>query len=283
MMASLASPSTIRAPALVAALLLAAPARAEEVLRVTGTGSALGVLARIAPAFEKANPGVKLKILPSLGSAGAVKAVAAGALDLGLSGRTLRPDEAALGLDGITVARTPFLFAVGPRAGATRIGADELASIYRGERSTWPGGERIRLVLRPSADTDTLFVRSISPAMAAAVDAAQARPGMLLAATNQDSDTMLARTPGGLGASTLAQLLAEQRGLTPLAWEGVEPTLANLVAGTYPLAKPIVVVLPRSPPPGPAVRRLLTFLASAEGRRLLEASGCQPVAFPAGG
>jgi phosphate transport system substrate-binding protein len=282
-MASLASRFTTRAPALAVALLLAAPARAEEVLRVSGTGSALGAFARIAPAFEKANPGVTLKLLPSLGSAGAIKAVAAGALDLGLSGRALRPEEAALGLDGLVVARTPFVFAAGPRAGAMGLTAESLARIYRGELTTWPGGERIRLVLRPAADTDTLFVRAISPAMATAVDAALARPGMLLAATNQDSDALLAHTPGGLGVSTLSQLLVEQRGLTPLAWEGVEPTLANLVAGTYPLAKPIVAIIPRSPSPRPSVRRLLAFLASAEGRRILEAAGCQPIDLPAGG
>jgi phosphate transport system substrate-binding protein len=271
---------TPRHVALLVAVLCGAPspATAEELIRITGTGTAIGTMLRLGPAFERSHPGHRVKVLPSLGSAGAVQAVAKGAIEVGLAGRALRPDEVSLGLVALEVARTPFLFAVGPRAGATRLGAAELARIYRGEVTSWPGGERIRLVLRPRSDADTLFVRALSPELAVAMDLALARPGMLMAATNQECDAMLAHTPGGLGPSTLAQLRTEPVGLVPLAWEGVEPTLANLVSGAYPLAKPTWVVVRRDPPA--AVRRFLAFLASPEGRGLLEAAGHQPLPFP---
>lgn len=268
----------------VAAWLAAAPAgaadAARQTVRVSGTGTALGPLAVLAQAFEAANPDVRVHILPSVGSSGAVKAVAAGALDLGFSGRPLNPKERTLGLVAVEVARTPFLFACGPRAGGVGLDAAGLARIYRGETSTWPGGERIRLVLRPASDADTLFLRALSPEVAAALDQAMARPGMLVTSTNQDCDEMLARTPGSLGPSTLAQLSTEARSLTPLDWEGVAPTLANLASGRYPLAKPIVAVLPAAP--SPATARLLAFLRSPEGHRILTATGCLPTAAPAG-
>ncbi len=254
-------------------------APAQQVVRVSGTGTALGPLARLARAFEAANPDVRLRILPSVGSAGAVKAVAAGALDLGFAGRSLRPAEAGTGVVAEEVARTPFLLATGPRAGAAAMSAAELARIYRGEVTSWPGGERIRLVLRPAADADTHFLRALSPELAAAMDAALTRPGMLMAATNQECDALLARTPGSLGPSTLAQLVTEPRGLTPLAWEGVPPTLENLAAGRYPLAKPIVALRPAAP--SPATGRFLAFLRSREARRLLLAAGCLPAGAPA--
>jgi phosphate transport system substrate-binding protein len=280
-MASGAHPSTIRAAALIAGLLWSAPALGEEVLRITGTGSALGMAAQLAPAFERANPGVKIRILPSLGSSGAVKAVAGGALDLGLSGRPLQPKEAAEGLTAVEVARTPYLFAVGPRSTATHLDAGALVRILRGELTTWPDGERVRLVLRPASDVDTTYLRSRSPALAAAMDLALTRPGMLMAATNQECDELVARTPGALGLSTLAQLRTEPRGLKALAWEGVEPSLATLADGTYPLWKPFYAVLPASP--SPASRRFLAFLASPAGKRLLEEAGCQPPPFRTGG
>ncbi len=265
------------------ALLLLSPlaATAAEVVRVSGSGTALGPMARLAEAFERANPDVRVKVLPSVGSSGATKAVAAGALDLGLSGRALRPDELATGLAAAEVARTPFLFAAGPRAGAAALDEAALARIYRGEVTAWPGGERIRLVLRPAADADTLYLRALSPALAAAVDAALARPGMLMAATNQECDALVARTPGALGPTTLAQLSTGAAGLTPLAWDGVEPTLANLASGRYRLSKPIVAVTRLHP--GAAVTRLLAFMRSPEGRRTLEAAGCLPSPPPAGG
>jgi len=269
-------------PLLLGALLLGGVARAapaESAIRVTGTGSAIGVLERLGRAFEKANPGLAIQVLPSVGSSGAIRAVAGGALDLGLSGRALRPEELALGLRAFPFARTPFLFAVGPQTSATRIGAAELARIYRGEMERWPDGERVRVVLRPASDADTTYLRSLSPELASAVDAASTRPGMLMAITNLECDEVIGRTPGSIGPSTLAQLRTNSHGLRALWWEGVEPTVANVVAGTYPLAKPLYLVMPRAP--SPAVRQFLAFLASPQGQQLLEGAGCQPLPFPA--
>jgi phosphate transport system substrate-binding protein len=272
----------LAAPTL-ALLLAQAPgaAGAAEVLRLSGSGSALGPMRRLAQAFEAANPGLEIKVLPSVGSSGAIRAVAAGALDLGLSGRALGPDEAAQGVTGVEVARTPFLFVAGPRAAATHLDAAALARILRGEQTSWPSGERIRLVLRPAADADTLYLRSLSPALREAMDVALARPGMMMAVTNQECDAMLARTPGALGPSTLAQLTTEAPGLTPLAWEGEAPTLDGLASGRYRLSKPIVLLLPARP--APAATRFLAFVRSPEGRRILSAAGCLPTAAPAGG
>ncbi|MBI5067548.1 MAG: substrate-binding domain-containing protein [Deltaproteobacteria bacterium] len=265
-------------PLLLLALPAAAPGADAAPIRITGTGSAIGLLERVSRAFEQAHPGSKVQLLPSVGSAGAIRAVAAGALDVGLSGRELQPDERQAPVRLLGFARTPFLFAAAPGVAVRSLTAAEVVRIYRGQQIRWAGGERIRLVLRPRADADTAFLRAISPEMAAAVDAAQGRPGMLVATTNQECDQTVATTPGGLGPSTLAQLLTEPRGLQPLAWEGVEPTLANLAAGRYPLSKPLYLVLPRAP--SPAVRELVAFLGSPGGRRLLEESGCLPLPLP---
>jgi phosphate transport system substrate-binding protein len=264
-----------RSPSLavaIASTLALAPARGDaETLRVSGTGTALGPLRQVARAFEQAHPGQSVKILPSVGSAGAIQAVAEGAIEAGFTGRPLREGERREELLVLELARTPFLFAVGPRVPISSITAVELARIYRGELTAWPNGERVRLVLRPRADVDTLLVRAISPELDAAVQAAQGREGLLLAATNQDCDQALARTPGAIGPSTLAQLKTEKGLPRPIAWNGVAPTLANLENRTYPLQKPIFLVIRANP--APAVRRFVEFLGTAEARRILERTG----------
>ncbi len=261
---------------LAGACLLAAPgARAGDTLRVSGTGSSLGALQELAGAFAKASPGDRVQVLPSVGSSGAIAAVAKGALDVGISGRPLQQAEEALGVVAVPYARTPFVVAVGPRAGIRGITAEELARIYRGETTAWPNGERVRLVMRPRADVDTALVRAISPELAAAVDTAYGRQGLLLAITNQECDELLARTPGAIGPTSLTQLSTGEKHLVPLAWGGVEPTLANLASGAYPLAKTLLVVT-RAPSP-PAVQRFLDFLASPAAARILERTGCLPL------
>lgn len=265
--------------ALLSGALLLLPARAGAAsLRVSGTGTGLGAMRLLADAFHRAHPDLRLEILTSVGSGGAFSAVAKGALDVGLSARPLRPEEYGLGLVTLPYARTPFLFATGPRAGATDLTLAQAVRIYRGEVTTWPNGERLRLVLRPRNDADTQILRSISPELAAASDAALARPGMLVATSNQESNEILVRTPGSLGLTSLTQVTAERLAVTPLSWSGVAPTLANMESGAYPLVKTLYLVV-RAPAP-PAVRRFVAFMGSAEARRILEAAGSQPLPLP---
>lgn len=262
------------------ALLFAAPGvRAEGVLRVSGTGTALGTMRRLGAAFEMANPGARVEILPSVGSSGAYRAVADGALDVGISGRPPRPAERAGGVRTMAYARTPFVFAVGPRSDVKGITVDEAVRIYRGELQRWPDGERVRLVLRPRHDVDTIILRSISAEMSAAVDVALSREGMLVAATNQQCDEILLRTPGAIGPTSLTQVVVEGGVLVPLAWNGVPPTLENLASGAYPLEKTLYLVVRKSPEP--AVRRFLGFLSSREARTLIERTGNIAVPLPA--
>jgi phosphate transport system substrate-binding protein len=274
------APASLVCPLAALALLAAARARADEVVKVTGTGSALGAVARVARAYERSAPGVSVRVLPSLGTSGAIKAVAGGAIDVALAARPLRADEGE-GLTAVPIAYSPFVFAVGPKVAPGTIGVADLVRIYRGELRAWPGGERIRPVLRPAGDADSAFLRSLSPALAEAYGAALARPGMLVAATNQDSDALAGRTPGALAVTTLTQLTTDPVGLRPLAWEGVAPSLANLAAGRYPLWKPFFAVVRAGAPE--RTRAFLAYLASAEGRAALQEAGCLPPPFPSRG
>jgi phosphate transport system substrate-binding protein len=262
----------------IASLAFTPSPRADDPLRASGTGSALGAMRRLAEAFARASPGDGLEIVSSLGTSGAIKAVAHGALDVGFLGRDLEPQEKALGLVALPYARTPFVFVAGPRSGVSGITAADVVRIYRGEVPTWPGGERVRLILRPRGDSDNEILRAISPGMAAAVEAAFSREGMLMAATNQECDEMAARTPGALAPTSLTQIVAEREKLEPLAWDGVAPTLANLASGAYPLEKRLLVAF--RAPPRPAVRRFLAFLGSARARKILEDAGNLPLPLP---
>lgn len=260
---------------LVGPLLAPAPARGESELRVAGTGTALGTMRALAEPFARAHPGFSLRVYPSVGSSGAMKAVAAGAVDVGLSGRLPRPEESALGIVTVEYARTPFAFVAGPRVDVSGVSAAEVVRIFRGEMVHWPGGERVRLVVRPRGDVDTFLLRAISPEMDAAVEASLAREGMLVAVTNQECNEAVARTPGSIGPSSLTQVLTESLPVKMLAWNGIAPTTESLARGTYPLVKPLYLVL--RPSASPAVRRFLSFLGSEEARGILERTGNVPV------
>ncbi len=70
-----------------------------ETLKIGGTGGALGTMQILGRAFEKQHAGVSVEILPSLGSGGGIKAVLAGAIDIGLSARRLKAKERDAGVE----------------------------------------------------------------------------------------------------------------------------------------------------------------------------------------
>ena len=137
-------------------------------LTLGGTGGDLGTMRVLAEIFETDNPGITVEVLPSLGSRGGIKAVLAGAIDLGISARPLKDKESAQGATAAPYAKTAMVFATplsNAQIGVTRA---EVVEIFMGERTTWSDGTLIRLVLRPRADSDTQIVVASIPGMAAA-------------------------------------------------------------------------------------------------------------------
>ncbi len=261
---------------LLSAVLLPLPLAAQELIRIGGTGTGLGTMTVLADVFQKKHPEIKIRIMPSIGSNGAIKATAQGVLDIGLNGRPLKEEESRLGLVVTEYARTPFLFAVKKDLPVPGLTSKELVKIYNGEMQEWPNGERLRVVLRPAADADTIIARSISPEMSAALASALSREGMLIAATNQESNEMIDKTAGAIGFSSLTQIITEKHPVKGLAIDGVAPLANGRANDRYPFMKSLSLLT--KPAPSLAVQRFIDFIHSPEGARILQTTGNIPVA-----
>ncbi len=107
-------------------------AHAEERLRIGGTGGDLGTMKSLATLFEKNNPGIVINVLPSLGSSGGIKAVAAGAIDLAISSRPLKDKEKNLGLVAQPYAITAMAIVTGKSNTVKSVSSEELAKMFAG-------------------------------------------------------------------------------------------------------------------------------------------------------
>lgn len=263
----------VSASLFVGVLALGSTAAAADGVRINGTGAALGGLEAVAEAYMKAHPGSRVSILrPALGGGGSVKALQAGALDLAVSAYPLKEAERAQGLVAQEYAKAPLVIAVAKNnqriAGLTLA---ELADIYAGRTRTWRDGSPLRLILRQPSDADILLLRAISPEIDAAVALALARKGMVTAMTDQESAELLEKTPGAIGTSSLALIMAEKRALRPLPLNGVEPSLQAFVDGRYPYAKTLYLVMGAHL--SEEARRFAEFLHSAAGHTILRRNG----------
>lgn len=245
--------------------------QATATVRINGSGSALSMLKPLAAAYQRSNPQVEIVVGRPLGSSGAVKALLAGALDIAMSGKPLKAEEASQGARLFAYGRTPLAIVAEREVPVTDLSSRQLEDIFAGRTTHWPGGQVLRLVLRPEADVDTQILRELSPAMNQAVSLAQGRPGMLLAITDPEATALVSRTQGGCGLSGLASVLEDGFPLKVLTLNGISPTPAALAGGTYPMAKDIFVVIP--PRTSPAARGFLAFIYSKPGRALAQKAG----------
>lgn len=267
-------PSVLLAVTLGAGLAGGGPALAAETLRVGGTGAALGTLQILGAEFARSPAGVQVNILPNIGSTGAFYSVANGQLELGVSARPARADEQGLPVRVLPYAVTPFVIGAHPDARSAGLTRRQVADIYAGRLTQWEDGRPIRVILRPPRDSDNDALRELAPEMGSALDSAFQRPGMRRAATDRDMADSLERTPGALGASTLALLMSEKRNVKILAVDGVRPSLAALQDGSYSLAKQFYLLLPATA--SPTLQAFVDYIFSPRGQAILVANGQLP-------
>lgn len=247
---------------------------AAETVKVGGMGSALGIMKVLGGEFTKKNPGIRVEVLPSIGTSGGIKAVSDSALDIGVAGRPLKDEEKKPEIISREIAKSLFVFLTNGKQ-ITGISTKELMDIYEGKTLAWPDGTRVRIILRPERESATLVIKNISPAMSRAIDSALTREGMIITATDQEALDLLEKMPGSFGATSMDQVITEKRKLNVLAFNGVKPSLKALSDGSYPLSKTLYFITPVKM--SKATEKFVSFVLSSEGRRIFEQNGCLPL------
>lgn len=247
-------------------------------LIITGTGSSIGTMQRMGEVFQKKHPNVTVNVLPSIGSTGGIKAVKAGQIDIGLSYRTLNPDERGLEIIEEPYGRTAFIFAVqesNPTNGLTLM---EIEEIYTRKRTTWTDGTPIRLILRPISDGFSVYLNGIHPRLKSASEKAHSIPGVFIGMTDQEAAAQIEKTPGSFGTTSASLVASEKRKIKALLVDGSAPVLSNLAdgvrisAGKYPYAMTMFLLYKRDNNKG-QVKDFIEFVFSKDGRKILSECG----------
>jgi phosphate transport system substrate-binding protein len=238
-----------------------------ETIKLGGTGGALTTMQRLADAFKKEQPADDVVIVAGLAGKGSRKALLAGALDISVMPTVGHAAETTLGVAVNVFAKAPYVFVAHAKAPAGNVTASDVVEIYAGRRTSWPNGERLRLILRNENDVDTEVLRSMSPAIAEASKLALMREGMTVAGNEQESADWVEKTPGAFGTNTLPMLLAERRAVKVLPFDGVVPSAKTVANGSYPWFKTFHLLTIPTPPKH--VERFIRFVLSAKGRQVV--------------
>lgn len=262
--------AVLLASASIVASVLLPVASSAETLRIGGTGMALAAMRSIGDSLTAADPGLRVEVLPSLGTPGGIRALLARDIDIAIAGRPLTPDERAKGVAEAACLTTALVFASSHGA-ASGITKASLPGLYADPMPSWPDGTPLKVILRSRAGSENPYLIEVVPGMAAALDAAYKRRGMPVGATDQENADLATRTAGSFAVMTLLQIHAERLGLRPLSFDGIAPNADTLASKTYPLPLRVCLVLPAAP--SPAAARFVAHVNAPAGTAALRSLG----------
>lgn len=251
-----------------------AMAASDAPVRIGGTGMALAALREIGNALTATEPGATVEVLPSLGTAGGLRALQEHAVDVAVTGRRLTDAERAKGFVEAFCLRTPLAF-VSAHPAPPGLRRADLPRLFGDPSPQWADGKPLNVIMRSRAGSENGYLVAFEPEMAAALDAAYARTGVPVATTDQENADLAQRIDGSLAVMSLLQLRAEKLDLRPVALDGVEPRAGTLEDKSYPLWVAVCAVVTGEPRPETA--RLLSYLRSPAGLGVLRAHGAIPV------
>jgi phosphate transport system substrate-binding protein len=240
-------------------------------LHLAGSGSNLVLTRALAAAFRVQHPEARLVVHDSIGSTGAVRAVADGAIRIGLIARPLREDERALNLDVTPYARVPIIFLAHPDVRDRDITRPELVQSLRGERNAWRDGTPLVWLLRERGDAGTEIAAHHIEGLLQAHEEALATHRFRVLFHDDDMARGILGVRGALGISDLPAARAHTPTAPILTLDGVAATCENVRLGRYPLFKDLAFVTRGEV--DATSRAFLVFASSPEGRAIIEAGG----------
>ena len=240
-------------------------------ITIKGSTTVLPIAQATAEAFMDENPNVSISVQGG-GSSVGIASIIDGTTDIGDASRPIKskeldkavangvnPKANVVAMDGIAVI-------VNPSNSISQMTKQQIKDIYLGRISDWSkvggSGGRIVVIGRDSA-SGTFEAFTVK-----ALDKQKTRPDALLQASNQAVAQAVSSTPGAIGYVGLGYLTPKVKSVTV---DGVECTKETILAGTYPLARPLFMYT--NGIPSGVVKEYMDFVLSAKGQTIAEEQG----------
>lgn len=237
-----------------------------EAIELAGSGSNVPLTRALARAWASRAPGRPVVVHESVGSAGGIRALLDGAVDVAMISRPLRDGEA----QGYRVARyatTEVVLAAHVAVTQREITPRELIEVLRGARTRWRDGTPLRFVGREAGDSSHRALALALPGFAEAEHEALRRRRFRVTFSDDDLRDALVETPGALGVTDRggARMHGRPLSIITLSRAPSAPAITKDLAFVY------------RPGARPEVDALLDFARSPEGVAIARAAGYDPV------
>ena len=238
---------------------------------ISGSTTVLPIAELAAEEYLNSHPNDDI-LVSGGGSSVGVQAVGEGTAAIGMASRDLKDAEKEKfpNLVQHVVARDGIAVIVYPENPVGALTASQVKSIYLGDITNWQevGGEDMPIVVvgRDSASgTREFFHESV-------MNKEDFTQNQLEKNSNGAVKQTVSQTPGAIGYVSMGYIDNTIRSVTI---DGVEATIDNVLAGTYPIARGLNMFT-NGPATGLA-KEYLDFVLSSAGQNLVEEEGFVPV------
>lgn len=239
-----------------------------QVLDVSGSSACNPLLHILTDAAPVAH--VEWRYLSSPGSGSAIKGAASGDLAVGTVSRVLTSEEEELGLTYVHLSDDAIVFALHPSVGLAQLTTEQVRDIYRGVYTNWSelGGPDLPMIVldRHEDEPAKMIMRKM-------VFGDDLVVGDRVAALYTEADMVrgVESTVGSIGYFSLGYGISNGIDVDYPALDGVTPSVATVLNGTYAVTRPLGIVIAKEP--DPAVAAFLEWARSDEARDLIESEG----------
>lgn len=233
-------------------------------LSVIGSTSIQPFAELLAEDYQRIFPGRAVDVQGGGSTAGLV-AVSSGLADIGTCSRSLKPEEAAQ-FKAVLIARDGLSVIVHPSNSINALTSSQIQQLFSGQVRNWKelgGPDRAvwPITREEGSGTRESFMNLVMK------DRRISRRA-LVQESNGTVRELVRTIPGAVGYISLGLV---DRQVKALDIDGVTPTAANVVAGSYHLARPLLFVTRGDP--SPQAQQFIDYVLSPQGQKTLESEG----------
>jgi phosphate transport system substrate-binding protein len=243
---------------------------------IKGSTTVLPIAQKVAEAYMKANPDVRISISGG-GSGNGIKALIDGMTDIADSSRFIKDKEVK---QAVANGQYPVPFAVAydcivpvvhPSNSVGNISMDQLKAIYQGQITNWKelGGPDLKITVisrDTSSGTYEVWEKIV-------MRKERVYPGALLQASNGAVAQAVSKNKNAIGYIGIGYLNEDVKALTVNGVEGTPETTLN---GKFPISRPLYMFT-RGWPEGDTLNFMNYVLHPEKGQKLVGAVGYVPL------
>jgi phosphate transport system substrate-binding protein len=239
-------------------------------IAIGGSTSVNPLMELLIAEYEKAHSNVKFTV-SATGSGDGIKGAAAGTYEIGMSSRELTPAEIGTGLEDLIIAIDGIAVILNSANPVTNLSTDQIKDIYTGKITRWE-----QLGASASGKTGGIAVISREPGSGtrgAFEELLKFQDQLVKGAIEFDGTGAIkaevSRNADAIGYISLGSLDST---IKPLNVGGVAPTTANVVNGSYKIARPFILVTKKGVPLNAETKAFVDWIMGSAGQSIVKKS-----------